>query len=124
MHGFQRLIALKCLSVPFSLLMGKSMSPDADGESLQHLHLRDVLPPQLEHLKLDISCSMISHEHQDCLTVMLTSALPLHQTHSHLKVSMEGSQENHVCIRVVGGQVYIRVRTKNKAGTLLSLKRK
>jgi hypothetical protein len=28
---------------------------------------------------------------------------------------MEGSQENHVCIRVVGGQVYIRVRTKNKA---------
>jgi hypothetical protein len=28
---------------------------------------------------------------------------------------MEVSQENHVCIRVVGGQVYIRVRTKNKA---------
>jgi hypothetical protein len=27
---------------------------------------------------------------------------------------MEGSQENHICIRVVGGQVYIRVRTKNK----------
>jgi hypothetical protein len=30
-------------------------------------------------------------------------------------MSMDGSQENHVCIRVVGGQVYIRVRTKNKA---------
>jgi hypothetical protein len=39
-------------------------------------------------------------------------------------VSMEGSQENHVCIRAVGGQVYIRVRTKNKAGRVLSLERK
>jgi hypothetical protein len=41
-----------------------------------------------------------------------------------LGVSMEGSQENHVCIRVVGGQVYIRVRIKNKAERVLSLKRK
>jgi hypothetical protein len=39
-------------------------------------------------------------------------------------VSMEGSQENHVCIRIVGGQVYIRVRIKNKAERVLSLKRK
>jgi hypothetical protein len=35
-----------------------------------------------------------------------------------------GTCVNRVCIRVVGGQVYIRVRTKNKAERVLSLKRK
>jgi hypothetical protein len=39
-------------------------------------------------------------------------------------VSMEGSQENHFYIRVLGGQVYIQMRTKNKAERVLSLKRK
>jgi hypothetical protein len=39
-------------------------------------------------------------------------------------LSMEVSQENHVFIRVVGGQVYIRVGTKNKTERVLSLMRK
>jgi hypothetical protein len=39
-------------------------------------------------------------------------------------VSMEVSQENLVCIKVVGGQIYIQVKTKNKAERVLSLKQK
>jgi hypothetical protein len=83
--GFQWFHALRSLSVPFDLLMGKPPSPYTGQQEWQYPRMHDVLPPLIEHLKLDITKSMVSRGYEDTYTAVLTSALPLDLGNSHLK---------------------------------------
>jgi hypothetical protein len=78
--GFQRFHALKRLAVPFDMPMGKlpgtHISEQDWPHSREYPHMRDVRPPRLQLLDLEVSYTTVPREYHNGFTSVLTIALP------------------------------------------------